>query len=124
MSRTTRQRSGLPALTRRIHFYAGLFIAPFIFIAALSGALYAIAPTLENLVYKDVLTVSAPEGGDATEVPLASQIKAAQNSHPDMDVAQVWPSSKADEPTRVLLIDESLADNCCGVRCCRPRIRR
>ena len=111
MSRTTRQRSGLPALTRRIHFYAGLFIAPFIFIAALSGALYAIAPTLENLVYKDVLTVSAPDGGDATEVPLASQIKAAQNSHPDMDVAQVWPSSKADEPTRVLLIDESLADN-------------
>lgn len=111
MSRNTQQRSGLPALTRRIHFYAGLFIAPFILIAALSGALYAIAPTLENVVYKDVLRVTAPEGGAASEVPLADQVKAAQGVHPDLDVAQVWPSSKADEATRVLLIDESMADN-------------
>ncbi|TVS26697.1 PepSY domain-containing protein [Corynebacterium sanguinis] len=43
--------SGLPALTRRIHFYAGL-----------SGGLYALAPTLENVFYKDVLTVPADDG--------------------------------------------------------------
>lgn len=61
----------MPALTRRIHFYAGLFIASFIFVAALSGVLYAIAPTLENVVNKDVLKVTAPEGGAASEVPLA-----------------------------------------------------
>lgn len=101
----------MPALTRRTHFYAGLFIAPFILIAALSGALYAIAPTLENVVYKDVVKVVAPEDGTGSEVPLGEQVKAAQAVHPDLDVAQVWPSSKADESTRVLLIDESLADN-------------
>ena len=111
MSRNTQRRSGLPALTRRIHFYAGLFIAPFILIAALSGALYAIAPTLENVVYKDVVKVTAPEGGTGSEVPLGEQVKAAQAVHPELDVAQVWPSSKADESTRVLLTDESLADN-------------
>ncbi|WP_261369424.1 PepSY domain-containing protein [Corynebacterium sanguinis] len=81
--------SGLPALTRRIHFYAGLFIASFIFVAALSGGLYALAPTLENFFYKNVLTVPADDG----------------------EVAQVWPSSSPIEPTRVLLIDESIAEN-------------
>lgn len=106
MSSTVQRRSGLPALTRRIHFYAGLFIAPFIFVAALSGALYAVAPSLENVVYKDVLTVPASD----TNAPLASQIRAAQDTHPDMDVAQVWPSSTPDEATRVLLIDESLTE--------------
>ncbi|SDS54398.1 PepSY-associated TM helix domain-containing protein [Corynebacterium timonense] len=101
--------SGLPALTRRIHFYAGLFIAPFIIVAALSGALYALAPTLENVVYRDILTV--PAADPAQDVALSSQVSAAQATHPDMDVAQVWPSSEPTEPTRVLLIDESLAEN-------------
>ncbi|MEJ4090787.1 PepSY domain-containing protein [Corynebacterium sanguinis] len=99
--------SGLPALTRRIHFYAGFFIASFIFVAALGGGLYALAPTLENVFYKNVLTVPADDG----EVALASQIRAAQGTHPEMEVAQVWPSSSPSEPTRVLLIDESIAEN-------------
>lgn len=81
--------SGLPALTRRIHFYAGFFIASFVFVAALGGGLYALAPTLENVFYKNVLTVPADDG----------------------EVAQVWPSSSPSEPTRVLLIDESIAEN-------------
>ena len=68
MTDTAPQRSGLPALTRRIHFYAGLFVAPFIFVAALSGAIYAVAPSLENLVYRDVLTVEAEPG----DVPLGT----------------------------------------------------
>lgn len=111
MTRTAPRRSGLSALTRRIHFYAGLFIAPFIFVAALSGALYALAPTLENVVYRDVLTVEAPADGQGADTPLASQIRAAQNTHPEMDVAQVWPSAEPTEPTRILLVDDTLADS-------------
>lgn len=105
MTVTASPRSGLPAFIRRIHFYAGLFVAPLIFFAALNGALYAVAPTLENVVYLDVLTVEAQPG----EVSLPTQIQAARAMHPDMEVAQVWPSSEATEPTRVLLIDESIA---------------
>ena len=100
-------RSGLPAFVRRIHFYAGLFVAPFILVAAISGGLYALAPTMENMFYRDVLTVETQE----TSTPLADQVAAAQASHPEMEVAQVWPSSTPTESTRVLLIDESIADN-------------
>ncbi|WP_231910320.1 PepSY-associated TM helix domain-containing protein [Corynebacterium imitans] len=100
-------RSGLPAFVRRIHFYAGLLVAPFILVAAISGGLYALAPTMENVFYRDVLTVETQE----TSTPLADQVAAAQASHPEMEVAQVWPSSTPTESTRVLLIDESIADN-------------
>lgn len=109
MNSSAQRRSGLPALTRRIHFYAGMFIAPFILVAALSGALYAVAPSLENAVYNDVLTVPVPEDG-AEDVPLSGQIRAAQQVHPDMAVAQVWPSSTPEESTRILLEDDSLAE--------------
>ena len=36
------------ALLRRVHFYIGLFVGPFIFVAALTGTLYVLTPQLEN----------------------------------------------------------------------------
>ena len=36
----------LGPLLRRLHFYAGILIGPFILIATLTGAAYAISPTL------------------------------------------------------------------------------
>jgi len=56
-------------LLRRLHFYIGLFVAPFILMAALSGTLYVLAPQLENFIYADALTVE-PHG---TARPLSSQ---------------------------------------------------
>ncbi|HEE5997515.1 TPA: PepSY domain-containing protein, partial [Acinetobacter baumannii] len=41
------------SLFRLIHIYAGIFIAPFIFVAAFTGLLYAITPQLEQFIYKD-----------------------------------------------------------------------
>ena len=41
----------------RLHFYAGLMVGPFLLIAAISGAFYALAPTIEKVVYADLLTV-------------------------------------------------------------------
>ena len=51
----------LGPLLRRLHFYAGILIGPFILIAALTGAAYAISPTLEKLVYADQLSVPATD---------------------------------------------------------------
>ncbi len=50
----------LRKLVLRLHFYAGIFVAPFLVVAAISGGLYAIAPTLEQFVYRDYLTSSRP----------------------------------------------------------------
>lgn len=42
------QRGWFGQFLLRLHFYAGLFIGPFILIAALSGAVYALGPTIEQ----------------------------------------------------------------------------
>ncbi|WP_166741746.1 PepSY-associated TM helix domain-containing protein [Cumulibacter soli] len=97
---------GLWPLVRRIHFYAGMFVGPFIFIAALTGAAYALSPTIERIVYADLLTVDSVED----PAPLEEQINNAQAVHPDMPIAQVWPATEPDDSTRVLLVDESLED--------------
>lgn len=51
-------RSWIGPLARRLHFHAGLFIGPFILIAALTGATYAVMLTVEKALYTTEL--SAP----------------------------------------------------------------
>ena len=41
-------RTALRSFIQRIHFYGGMFVGPFILVAALTGCLYAMAPTLEK----------------------------------------------------------------------------
>lgn len=71
----------------RLHFYAGVFVAPFILIAAVTGALYALSPTLESFVSRDLLTVTP---GEATR-PLSEQVAAAVATRPDLALAAVSP---------------------------------
>lgn len=84
-----------------------MFVGPFILIAALTGCLYAMAPTLEKVVYHDVLTVPTVEN----PLSLEEQIQAAQHEHPDMPVTQVWPATTPTDSTRVLVSDESIDES-------------
>ena len=96
----------LGAILTRVHFYAGLFVAPFLVIAALSGALYALSPTLERLVYAEQLT--APPS--STALSLEQQIDAAQAQFPELAVVQIWPSDEPGTTTRILFADPALDD--------------
>lgn len=69
-------RAALLTLVMRLHFYIGLFVGPFIFIAALTGTLYVLTPQLENRLYAHQLYVDKP----GIAQPLAAQIAAAQAS--------------------------------------------
>lgn len=44
-------------LAWRWHFYAGLFVAPFIIMLSLTGMVYLFKPQLDSLMYSDLLTV-------------------------------------------------------------------
>ena len=44
-------------LAWRWHFYAGLFVAPFMILLALTGIVYLFKPQLDALMYSDLLTV-------------------------------------------------------------------
>lgn len=41
----------------RWHFYAGLIFAPFLIILAVSGGVYLFKPQIENILYKDMISV-------------------------------------------------------------------
>ncbi|RVW11308.1 PepSY domain-containing protein [Prescottella agglutinans] len=97
----------LRKLVLRLHFYAGIFVAPFLVIAAISGGLYAIAPTLEQFVYRDYLQVEST--GPAA--PVSAQIAAAQSERPDLTVSAVRPSVEQGQTTRVLFTDPTLGES-------------
>ena len=88
---------GLKPLITRIHFYAGLFVGPFLLVAAVTGLLYTLAPTLERWVHADALQV--PVSGPAT--PLSEQVGAAVATQPGLPVAEVRPSAEPGGTTRV-----------------------
>ncbi len=71
---TCTSRAAWLNLLRRLHFYIGLFIGPFIFVAALTGTLYVATPQLENWLYHDALHGLA----EGTPQPLSAQIAVAE----------------------------------------------
>ncbi|WP_372499519.1 PepSY-associated TM helix domain-containing protein [Streptomyces lichenis] len=106
----TTQGSGTWAALRplllRLHFYAGILIAPLLLVAALSGMLYALSYQAEKVVYRHELYVPV---GERT-LPLGEQVEAARAAHPDSTVTAVWPSPEAGATTRVLMADPELAE--------------
>ncbi|WP_109004963.1 PepSY-associated TM helix domain-containing protein [Streptomyces rishiriensis] len=89
----------LRPLVLRLHFYAGVFVAPFLLVAAVTGFLYAGAFQAEKLVYAHEMTVPV---GD-TRLPVSAQVDAARKAHPEGTVSAVRPSPEDDATTRVML---------------------
>lgn len=104
------QRGWFPQLLLRLHFYAGLLVGPFILIAAVSGGLYAIAPTVEQVVYSHELRAPAPDdAGD--QLALSAQIEAAQqHAGGGATLTAVRPAPPPGDTTRVLFADPGLGD--------------
>ena len=94
----------------RLHVIAGIFVAPLILVAALSGFFYALAPTIEKVVYHDEMTASSQQPAH----PLSEQIATAREIYPDLPIKGVQVPEDMTEgkisetTTRVLFADESL----------------
>ncbi|BDZ43626.1 membrane protein [Paraoerskovia sediminicola] len=94
------------ALLRRLHFYAGILVGPFILVAAVSGALYALTPAIEDAVYDHEL--HAPVTG--ATVPLDAQVTAAQEHVGDgATISAVRPAPEPGDTTRVLFHEDGMA---------------
>lgn len=96
-----------PRLLTRLHFFAGIICAPLILVAAATGLLYAVAPTVEQVNNHDMLT-AAEQHGDAVSV--SGQVAAAQERYPDLALAGIRLGD-ADETTRVLFNDPTLPES-------------
>ncbi len=92
-------------LLRRLHFYAGLLVGPFILVAATSGALYALAPALEQVVYDHELHAPVT----TTPLSLAEQVEIAQGHVEEGAVlAEVRPAPEPGDTTRVMFSQDGL----------------
>ncbi|MFG2980265.1 PepSY-associated TM helix domain-containing protein [Streptomyces sp. NPDC048258] len=99
--------AALRPLLLRMHFYAGLLIAPLLFLAAATGLLYAGSWQAEKIVYSDELTVSRV--GESA-LPLSAQVAAAKGAAPQGEIVSVWPAPEADATTRVIMESEGLPE--------------
>ncbi|MEU7298028.1 PepSY-associated TM helix domain-containing protein [Streptomyces exfoliatus] len=98
--------SALRPLVLRLHFYAGVLVAPFLLVAAVSGLLYALSFQAEKVVYAHELEVPV---GD-TALPLSQQVNIARKVNPNGTVTAVWPSAEPGATTRVLMADPDVSE--------------
>lgn len=89
----------LGPLVLRLHFYAGVLIAPFLLVAAVTGLLYTGSYQAEKIVYADELSVPA----GTSELPISRQVAAAREAHPEGEISAVRPAPEEGATTRVLL---------------------
>ena len=82
----------------RLHFYAGILVGPFLLLTALTGFLYALAPQIENALYRDTMFVES----SGTTVPISQQVSAARESQPEGTLVAVRPAAGPGDTTRVL----------------------
>ncbi|MFI9744065.1 PepSY-associated TM helix domain-containing protein [Streptomyces sp. NPDC052494] len=104
--RRTGTWSALRPLVLRLHFYAGVLIAPFLLVAAASGLLYALSFQAEKVIYAHELEVPV---GDTT-LPLSQQVNIARKVNPNGTVTAVWPGAEPDATTRVLMADPDVPE--------------
>lgn len=93
-------------LLMRIHFYAGVFVGPFILVAALSGLLYSLSPQLEKLVYHDQLYTDVR----GETLPLSQQLASARTVAPTAPLAAIRPAAEPGRTSQVLFDKPGLDD--------------
>ncbi|MFE3171230.1 PepSY-associated TM helix domain-containing protein [Amycolatopsis sp. NPDC059090] len=97
--------AALRPLVLRLHFYAGVFVGPFLLVGALTGIAYAWTPQLEQAVYSQELHVPAATGA----VSLDQQVLVARGQVPDGKVIGVRPAPSATDSTQVIFDRPGLA---------------
>ncbi|WP_050467682.1 PepSY-associated TM helix domain-containing protein [Herbaspirillum chlorophenolicum] len=100
--------SALAALLLRLHFYIGLFVGPFILVAAVTGTLFVVTPQIETRMYADQLF----NRSQGAAQPLAAQVKAAEDYIGEGPrLFAVRPGKEPGWNTRVMFSQKGLGDS-------------
>jgi len=86
-------------LAWRWHFYAGLFVAPFMIMLSLTGIIYLFKPQLDNLMYSDLLHVTPSHHQLSAE-----QLQQRVLSHfPQAAVSKYFPPLNAEDSAQFVV---------------------
>ncbi|WP_010213516.1 PepSY-associated TM helix domain-containing protein, partial [Pseudomonas sp. R81] len=83
----TPQKISFYNLAWRWHFYAGLFVAPFMVLLALTGIIYLFKPQLDPLMYGDLLKVQTAEHALSAD----EQLQRAKAAYPKAAISKYLP---------------------------------
>lgn len=98
----------LKSFITRLHFYAGLFVGPFILIAAITGVLYVLTPQIETALYRDELTTTTR----GEPLALVAQVQAARAHIGDVPrLFAIRPAPSPGQTTRVMFTQPGLGES-------------
>lgn len=83
----------------RWHFYAGLFVIPFMLILSITGTIYLFKPQLDAAMYHNLMFVQP----DNSMLPYADQVQVAQDLYPEATVTKFTPNVAADRSAEVVV---------------------
>ncbi|EJM64238.1 putative iron-regulated membrane protein [Pseudomonas sp. GM50] len=89
-------------LAWRWHFYAGLFVAPFMVMLALTGIIYLFKPQLDPLMYGSLLNVPAAHH----KVSADDLLKRVKEAYPQGQIKQYLPPANAERSAQFVVIDK------------------
>ncbi|MFD9890032.1 PepSY-associated TM helix domain-containing protein [Amycolatopsis sp. NPDC059027] len=90
----------IQTVARRVHFLAGILVAPFLVVLCLTGLVYVFSPQIHENLYRSDLFVNRAEG---TPRSLTDQIRAALTAHPESKLKSVVTAPSPDRTTRIVL---------------------
>jgi uncharacterized iron-regulated membrane protein len=81
----------------RWHFYAGLFVIPFLLMLSITGIIYLFKPQLDTVMYRNLLFVQ-PTGHTVSYV---QQVATTQKAYPNATISKIVPSVAPDRSTEI-----------------------
>ncbi|MCC4798772.1 hypothetical protein BCT30_13345 [Enterovibrio norvegicus] len=96
-------------LTWRWHFYAGLFVIPFMLMLSITGLIMLFDDEIESARYGEVLSVNSSAYSSQEPLPVSAQLATVQQAYPDGTVTQFVPATSSEVTNRfsVTMADES-----------------
>lgn len=91
--------SPVRALMWRLHFYAGILIAPVILWSAITGILYIFSPQIESIIYSNLNYVKP----QTSNISYDEQLARAISFHPNGNPIQFTPSFAVDRSSEVTI---------------------
>ena len=88
-------------LAWRWHFYAGLFVAPFMILLAITGIIYLFKPQLDPLLYRPLMVVEAGHHRQSADTLLHT----VQAAYPRGQVSQYLPPIAAERSAQFVVHD-------------------
>uniref|UniRef100_UPI001C121485 PepSY-associated TM helix domain-containing protein n=1 Tax=Vibrio cholerae TaxID=666 RepID=UPI001C121485 len=85
------------------HFYAGLFVAPFMVLLALTGIIYLFKPQLDPLMYGHLLNVPAAEHALSAD----EQLQRAQAAYPHAAISKYLPPADATRSAQFVMRNDA-----------------